>query len=286
MPEDTFTVATWNLWDHPEQRQTRLEQAARRLNELNVDAVCLQETAIDEHGRYTVDELCRLAGWPAPIACWYDEQDERRFGCAVASRHGGHDSTSSTYRHGVTGARRNGWCAGRIRSRSGRTFTIASTHLAWGGDHEPVRLRQARELDQWARTWQHAHPGDVIVAGGDLNCEPHSDTIRYLTGTSSAGDGTYWADAGVRGDGPGRASNPRSNPWGGHTAECVGILDAHLIPPRRIDYLLVHGWAWGRPGSPLQAHVDEEPASDHWALHARLWDPAAGVTGGRGGTVD
>jgi endonuclease/exonuclease/phosphatase family metal-dependent hydrolase len=169
---------------------------------------------------------------------------------------------------------------------SGRTAVVVSAHLAWGGSQEPARLRQALLVDQTVREHlatlkaQGAYDA-VAILGADLNALPTSDTVRFLTGLHAVEDqGTYWVDAWASTNVDPGYTVTMDNDWAQWTAARQGITNPRRNPDRRIDYLFVYGWAYGRPGDPQRATlIGQRPltgvtASDHWGVGAILSDPA------------
>jgi endonuclease/exonuclease/phosphatase family metal-dependent hydrolase len=152
--------------------------------------------------------------------------------------------------------------------------------MAWGGHREALRARQAVQLDAWFADLEPA--GAVTVFAGDFNATPASATVRYLTGLQPVGDASaMWVDAwDACGRGPGYTIDP-DNPWVLSTQRLVQIAGTGMQPARRIDYVMVRGWAHGRPGSPLgvalACRTPAGPAavipSDHYGVIADLWDP-------------
>lgn len=183
-----------------------------------------------------------------------------------------------------------------LRLPSGRLATFYSAHLAWGNPSEGARLTQAHLIDDHAAS---VHQGVIdsgfitdedrpqahhtAVLGMDANTLPNSATIRYLTGLEPAPDlsSTTWVDtyAKTLPDWPcehdGCSSCP-VNSRAAATASIVGIENPELLPHRRIDYLMVRGYAHGRPLCPLASEplgfATPEP-SDHYGLVATLLDP-------------
>lgn len=166
---------------------------------------------------------------------------------------------------------------------AGRDVIVISAHLLWGGLAEPQRLQQADAIDQ-AVADRFARLDIPVVLGADMNCVPHSATNRFLTGLEPyQGRVAQWTDVWEAvADGPGVTSSSR-NVWARQVATRHGFVDPSAMPDRRIDRVLVRGYAFGRPLSPLQAFVLDEhalapfdlpfPPSDHWGVVADLWDP-------------
>src|SRR6185369_17452684 len=100
----------------------------------------------------------------------------------------------------------------------------------WKLDHGYVRERQAIALAALVRRWAADATLPAVVTG-DLNAEPDSAEIRYLSGLQSlAGRSTYLQDAWriAGGGGP------------GHTWDNANRYAAlSFEPSRRIDYVLV-----------------------------------------------
>jgi endonuclease/exonuclease/phosphatase family metal-dependent hydrolase len=125
----------------------------------------------------------------------------------------------------------------------GEMLLIAATG-SWRLDAESARERQViaiSDLDSRQR-----RPLPTIIAG-DLNAEPGSASIRYLTGLQSlAGRSVHYHDAwGVAGVGPGYT-------WTVDNPNAAAVIDAVVGQPhhrRRIDYVLI-GSAHAHP----QAH--------------------------------
>lgn len=168
-------------------------------------------------------------------------------------------------------------------SSSSRRWRVTSTHLAWGSDAEGVRLEQLEYLDEMSAAAQRRSPQTVHVLCGDLNALPEGRAIRFMTGLDIGreGQGTQWVDAwaaaGTGGDG---ATSDPALVRAQISAQSVGIQRQDLLPRRRIDYVLVRGYAYGRPGCPLTCGVlPGADASDHNGIVADLWDPVSRVDG-------
>jgi endonuclease/exonuclease/phosphatase family metal-dependent hydrolase len=161
----------------------------------------------------------------------------------------------------------------------GTNLLVVSAHFAWGGDKEGLRLSQARLIEDSIDKMQLPN-SLVTILTGDLNCVPQSATIRYLTGLDPLADNssTLWVDAwALRGKGDGSTVSP-SNPKAAETARSVGISQPAMLPNRRIDYILLRGWIYGKAGCPVTAKVygldfDKNWPSDHYAISAECWDP-------------
>jgi endonuclease/exonuclease/phosphatase family metal-dependent hydrolase len=173
-----------------------------------------------------------------------------------------------------------------LEAPSGRRLLVVSAHLTWGGIQEPTRVDQVRRIDQvvQARLTELARDGiedAITVLGGDLNATPDADTIRFLTGLHAvAGQGAFWVDAwATSGDGSSGYTVEPSNAWAAWTARRHGVQNPMVMPSRRIDYLMVRGWCYSKPGYPVSTFmvgtrsVTGVLASDHWGVGMLMLDP-------------
>lgn len=155
-------------------------------------------------------------------------------------------------------------------------INIVTAHFAWGGAAEFQRLEQAEEIDRIAKELELANRNSITIFGGDLNATPNSRTVRYMTGydLGSNNNSTLWLDAyaTVGKEEDWITTDHGVNEFGRNTALGVGILRPEYIPARRIDYLMTHGWAYGKSGSPLAFSHIKHPAgktiSDHNGIQA------------------
>lgn len=141
-----------------------------------------------------------------------------------------------------------------------------------------MRFKQAREIDFFATTLLEKYPGSIIILNGDFNAVPESSTVRFLKGLDFDTNyySTMWTDCY-------EACNPMEkgftvnlkSPYAKRTASLVGITRPDLIPERKVDYVFVKGFAYGRPGSPVESYLldVDSPygyASDHYGVYAKL----------------
>lgn len=265
---NSLRIATWNLM-RPDVRMIsdRVDLATKILQLQNADVICLQES------------------WPEARAQMSSKLKMHLFvlndnsGCAILSRFPIISSQEISMPH--VGTQGNPVMAS-IRSSSGRIYNVISAHLAWGGHAEGHRRLQAISIDQAASAAQEKNFGSVTVLAGDLNCTPLSSTIRYLSGLEPLSDNTstlwvdswsYCRDATANG-----FTVKPVNYLAASTAMQVGIIDPLQIPDRRIDYIFVKDWIYGRPGSPIKSDIfgsefSPEFASDHGGVVISLWDP-------------
>lgn len=275
-------VGSWNLLHEHTDYVERLDAAAASV--ADCDVVLLQEVARGD-GYDAGRDLAHRIGYTVAAEAH-----------TAHSRSAGHDNGTailtrlpvvSSFRIPVTGTP-EGFAAAWLTSSQGRPILAISAHLEWGAGKEHIRLGQVREIESAVQAQLAAQSGGdvepIVILGGDLNAVPDSDTVRFLTGKGVVGgESTFWADAwDARAHQPelGMTSIPGVNPLAARTARSKG-LNPSLIPARRIDYLLVRGWVWGKAGCPL--HFEVRPAvsstgvcvSDHELVVADLWDPAA-----------
>lgn len=162
-------------------------------------------------------------------------------------------------------------------------MVIFNGHLPWGGTNEPSRLAFALRASQLAHDIKENDPQALVYLNGDLNTEPDSDTLRYLQGKHIYnGQSTYWADAWSMFNDPTVDGHTSRNEGleAIETAHGVGITYPHLMPKRRIDYILGYGWIYGRVGTPVNIErfgfgttSNGRSLSDHYGLYSDLWIP-------------
>lgn len=291
---ETVRLVTWNLM-HTDlrTREERTAEAAAHLKAANPDVVLLQEVASGD-GYNAAADLAAALGMTlasqAP-AVSYSDVEARDRGWPVGHR----SDTAILTRLPVTAATRVGVPHGKLEqvavaelvTPSGRPLLAISVHLDWRADQEHTRLRQAMLLDGYVR--RHHLLADravddpaILLLGGDLNATADGDVLRYLTGRRTLEEtSTFWVDAWVRCHGEqGGATVVPANPIAREIATRFGITRPERLPERRIDYLLVHGWVYGKPGDPVHAELigtssllGGSLASDHYGLLVELADP-------------
>lgn len=164
---------------------------------------------------------------------------------------------------------------------TGRPILVANAHLSHGGQRTFSRYMQVVQInnytDQFVKLLKNTtNLEPVVIFGGDFNMLPDADPIRFLKGLTIPeflvkpdqvdetyySYGTYWVDAWeyLRPTEPGYTSKNYGD-CAIKTAVSVGV-DALKMPPRRIDYFFVHGWVYGKPGTPLNIDVLESTDGD------------------------
>ncbi len=281
-PKPTVKIATWNILYNPSanDHKKRTIEAAAYLD--GADVILLQEVSRDNNYDAARALAEKLDMKVAAEAVTTDYGDGRQHGTAILSRLPIFSGNAIKFSAGSYGE----YCTAILESPEGRSLSVASAHLEWGGDRQQTRLAQVAEIDQEMRLRLariHAATGvlPITVIGGDFNTTPQADPIRFLTGDVVYNEtSTLWLDAwDVAGGGKPGYTSLGDNPLSVRTATSVGILDTTLLPKRRIDYLMVHGWAYGKAGCPLDIQVIGENsltgvyASDHNGLMGDFWDP-------------
>ena len=224
-------MLTLNIWNLSGPWRQRRDEIVAWLDLLEPDVVCLQEVVENSDGRNQADYLAGRAALGYHVAyagvAWHD----RRFGNAVLSR----------WPIQTTAVRDlpRSPLAGDIDRVALHALTngldIFCTHLSWRMDDGAVRESQARALVNFVRQ-QTGSTGPPPIVAGDMNADPESNEIRYLSGLASLdGDSAYFQDAWrlAGGAGPGWT-------WDNRNPLAVTARE----PDRRIDYIFL-GW---RPG--------------------------------------
>lgn len=285
MNSEELSIVTLNALNNKFMVENRIERIAHELLDLAADIVMLQEIFFEEDSTSpSLQTICDITGlhivssnpFPIPNRAGF------LFGTAILSRF-------PVIEAGISfkpkNDKPNDTCYAIVEDAQSRPIIIFSTHGTWGGANEYFRTQQAYAVNTHAEElltkYQDRNP--IALWAGDFNAVPDSSTIRYITGLGSVNDsGTYWVDAwDYAGDKTAGYTSRTDLLHSIDTATKVGITRPDMIPHRRIDYLFVHGWAYGRPGCPLSTQLvmdstDEQgyTVSDHLGIHSILWNPS------------
>lgn len=165
----------------------------------------------------------------------------------------------------------------RTAGAEGRELIVFSAHLAWGGENGAERLLGVKKIEAYAEHLMARFPSALVFLAGDFNEEPSGAAIRYLTGNSEAAPGAFWIDTWrwLRGEERGITQYPTSK-YAAATALRNNIKNPATLPERRIDYIMVRTWAYGKLGDNPQiefwGQTDAGDSSDHLGL-ALHFDP-------------
>lgn len=283
---ETLTVTTFNVLHVDRDRTGRALTAAAGLNTTAPDLVLLQEVPFEDGRSAYLETLTAATGLAVAYARPLTEVGPgtgHRSGLAIL--HGPRLAPEATgtlpVPAGLEGYSPTPQGCWAVLGDGPAAVGVLNLHGVWGGARARERELQVLAADRVATSLRRklADREPLVLLGGDLNAVPESSALRFLTGLESLdGAGTYWVDAwAVGGDGgPGHTSTPGTG-WFLDTARAMGISDPTAIPARRIDYLLVQDWVYGRRGHPLRTWVDltgtgagGRHASDHFAVSAVL----------------
>lgn len=225
----TLRLLTLNVWHDQGPWDRRRVRIRQWLHRLDPDVVALQEV-LQGPGRDQLAEIFDDRGFDLAFApatrFWRDPAIG--FGNAVASRYPIRDRAVLQLPASDDDLERRVALATAIETPWG-LLGLTCTHLNWKLHHGRVRERQAVALADFARDRRPSLDLPPVIAG-DLNAEPDSAEIRYLTGLQSLdGRSVLFYDAWrLAGDGgPGHTWSNR-NPYARSAIE----------PDRRIDYVL------------------------------------------------
>jgi endonuclease/exonuclease/phosphatase family metal-dependent hydrolase len=283
-------IATWNILGDQFDSNDRLQLVAREIRE--VDIVALQEVTIPEMSNLnTAKQLAnmsnmkiaslvpggvrnKVSGYPQATAILTNLDIVQSQIAISVSPHQSDliEDECSSYAGAI------------VRTSSHRQILLISCHLPWGALREHRRLEHLHQINnQVIQIMNHLPSDSLAVIAGDFNTIPSGESLRYLRGEfGDFQNSTYWVDVwDEERDGPGFTFDPRiQNKNLIRTAKYSEVLRPELMPPRRLDYIFVRGWIYGKPGSPLRAKtignsVDSRGlhASDHFGVEAEIWDP-------------
>lgn len=269
----TITVLTLNAWYDPVERAARQRSAAALIKESGAAVVMLQELP-PEH---LEEQLSRITDGTGMHVAGIGFGQET---CTAVLTSADSTPLPAILAPDSDAFRERSYAAAGITIR-GVSFVAVSVHAPWGGSNEPARVHAVQLVDAAVRDWLASGAYEGAVIAGDFNAEPDAESIRYLTASAVVdGRGAHWVDAwALCGQGPGTTSSAE-NPWALRVA-AAHVEIPELIMDRRIDYVFVYGWAYGRKLTPLACTVHERREhggsnpSDHWAVSAALYLPRA-----------
>lgn len=291
----TLTVTTFNVLHTDQDRTSRALTAAAGLNAAAPDLALLQELPFEhDHSSAYLDTLTAATGLSvaqaSPLTAPRPRTPGRSglgilHGPALVLEEAGvlppvpglEDYLPVPQGSWAVFAEASADSSVQVSSAPGRVVAAVNLHGIWGGDRAHEREQQMLHAVRWAERLRQrlADREPLLVLGGDLNAVPDSSVIRYLHGLQPLGtEGTYWVDAWAHaGDGTAGHTTSAASAWFLETARAVGIQRPEDVPPRRIDYLFVRDWVYGRRGQPLDTRVDltgtghdGRHASDHFAV--------------------
>lgn len=280
--DEQLRVASLNFMHNQVKFEERISLFKKEIIKIQPDVLCLQE--IQTNAKTSIiDYLQQELGYEYGFvgSAVKDKYSENMFGNAILSNVKG--TSFNNMPLGVSGSGIQFPSAvDAYFEFNGHEVHAFSVHLAWGGENEHLRLHQANMIAREAERLKSKNNA-LVVLGGDFNCEPDSETLRYLYGkeVGNLHKGTYWVDAWkLHGNQDNSITNDPQMPLGQLTARRVGIPYSSLIPKRRIDYILVHGWVHGRTGTPLNfiRWADAEnyktlTISDHYGVCSDIYIP-------------
>ena len=266
----TLSVLTLNLWHDAGPWPARRERIRSWIDRLAPDLIAFQEVLrvpwLDQLADLLGERPYHVAFAPAsPFWRAGREAERGELGNAVASRFPIESQESIALPDAGDGETRSALSV-RVQAPPG-AVSFTATHLNWKLHHGWVREQQVVALCDFVHR-QRPKDGFPPILAGDLNAEPDSAEIRYVTGLQSIGGWSVayadaWRVAG--GPGPGITWSNR-NPY----------ARAGREPDRRIDYVFAGLPRRDGLGQVLACRVvcdDEEDGvwpSDHFGVYAEL----------------
>jgi endonuclease/exonuclease/phosphatase family metal-dependent hydrolase len=286
----SLSFATWNILGDDLDRLARLTLIAEEIRDL--DFVAIQEVILDEkNGINSALVLSELSDLKI-ASCVSGEVTNRVTGqiqgtailtklevvnsdITITAPPGSANGNSQEYTK---------YAAAILRAPNNRLIFVCSVHLPWGAHNEMRRLEHSLYLDSQITEIMQSLPADSLaILAGDFNTNTNSESLRFLKGeTAFSNKSTFWVDVWTeKGEGPGFTFDPSvNNPNLNETAYRSGIISPEFMPPRRLDFLLLKGWVYGRAGSPLRAGLlgnkpnsNNDFASDHFGVMGEIWNP-------------
>lgn len=281
-------VSTLNALHTPEALHERTLSLCKQVREIAPDILCLQEVSFEQDDTSLVLKNIAHETGMTVVTAMRQTPDEypHKSGTAIVSRLSCIEA--GNFHLGSETAVNKHASYAVFDHPSGHTVITVTAHLCWGGNMERERLVQLTAIDARVRglVEQYKDHSPMVVLTGDFNTTPESDSLRFMKGLGAGADGSYtfWTDVWeTLGSEENEATVVNSNHWAKLTAKGHNIHLPHLMPNRRIDYVLSYGWSYGKNGSALtfeRSFTDESqygfPASDHFGLTVDFWAAPTG----------
>lgn len=264
MTKNSLKVLSWNIDRNETDIRLRFANILKAIVESDADIVSLQENI--KSPEYDVSKAL-VSKYGYTLVC-SSENDTH-----VLSRG---ESSSQIIRNEET----DSYLACGLIKIKDHSFLVGSAHLTWGTGKENIRLKEVVDIEKLYIQYTELDPfrsknQTIGLLCGDLNAEPDSASIRFLKGLGVEYNmSTLWTDSWVTGNGPGITSSS-TNVLAKRTANSVG-LDNGELPDRRIDYVMVRGFAYSRPGEFKSTklvgdqNTMESACSDHYGVLAEI----------------
>lgn len=283
IPEtDVFTLTNLNLLHSPFRFEDRMRKIGNATADIAPDIFCVQE-AFFENGAesFALKTISEATGLEVVSIQPHFERHGAKSGVAILSSWPVIEAGDG--RAPLDGEAGYNSCYVVLESPAKRPVIVFSIHGAWGGHRENVREQKFLAINEHAAELEakYADRDPITVIAGDFNTRPDSSSMRFMRGLQSLhGQGTYWTDAWeALGEGPGYTSDPTTK-LAMQTALEGGIFLPQILPGRRIDYIMVKGWKYGKVGSPIEITLDYTEkdedgytVSDHYGLTTKIWNP-------------
>lgn len=281
--DDVFTLTNLNLLHSPFRFQERMTRIGSETALINPDIFCAQEVFFENGNEsLALDIISEATGLKTVSVQPHFERYGKFSGTAIMSSWPVIESGDG--RAPTDGEAGYNSCYAVLESPSGRPVIVFSVHGAWGGHRENVREQKFLAINAHATELEikYSDRNPLTLIAGDFNTRPDSSSMRFMRGLQSLhGQGTYWTDAWeALGEGPGYTSEPSANKLAVKTALEGGIFLPQILPGRRIDYIMVKGWTYGKIGSPIEVSIDYKEkddegytVSDHYGLTTKIWNP-------------
>lgn len=272
-------IATINIMHDEFIQPERTQQLIQEIQTLNPDILCLQEVNLNASTNI-IQTIAEQAGYTSHHTST-PAKSKTVTANAILTK-----NPDTTYKNinlkNPTPEHKYPHSIHATLTHNNHEIHILTTHLPWGTFNGPARLKQTIELNKKALVIAAANPDATIILAGDLNAKETETTIQYLKGqqyTETAG--TYWTDAWeVKGTETNWTTTDPKTKLGRHTAANVNIEHPTLVPTRRIDYILVYGWVYGKKGTPLNyirwadtPNSEGYTPSDHYGICTDIYLP-------------
>ena len=287
--EHQVRISTLNTWHNSDCVPERTSLLCTELQTVQPDILCLQEVIFEPDGSSLQLKNITHGSELNIITALQQTPSDYHHCSGTAILSSLHPVESGSFPLGTPTATNDNASYAVLEHASGRAIIVITAHLHWGGDKERERLVQLTSIDSEAKKlaerYSALHP--MVLLTGDFNTVTDGDAMRFLRGLGSGSDGSYtrWTDAWESSGTPeNEVTSSPQNHWAQNTARSVGIQLPHMLPHRRIDYIMSLGWNYGNAGAALRFERGFDSTakfgfstSDHYGLTADFWAPPVPV---------
>jgi endonuclease/exonuclease/phosphatase family metal-dependent hydrolase len=281
-PNKQLRVASLNVLNSPVMADIRFKRLKEEINKLQPDVLMLQECNFNQNADL-IESIKKDCGFKSMHKSIDIQSRHENITSAMVTLVKADNSISYELpliqTEGVPAYIIEPTLVNRTIIGDSPVFTF-NVHLAWGSDNEALRLNQVMQIEDEILKLKKENNNAVFIMGGDFNATDKGSVFNFMTKQHiHEGRGTLWLDPWeMFGNEGNRITSNGNDLFSMQTALDTGVTIPQLSPNRRIDFILVKDWAYGRHGSPLSfmrwadtTYEDGYTISDHYGVLADFY---------------